>query len=87
MFTAGLLVIKQNKFLLAYSNNKQAWYLPGGKIDKNETADEALIHEIKEELNIELKESGLKFYAHFTAPPIWRNKRVHHRLKYSNSAR
>lgn len=34
--TAGLIVIKDNKLLLAYSNNKKAWYLPGGKIDLGE---------------------------------------------------
>jgi len=32
--TAGLIALKGDKLLLAYSNNKKAWYLPGGKIDK-----------------------------------------------------
>jgi len=67
MFTAGLVIIKQKKLLLAFSNNKQAWYLPGGKIDSNETATEGLIRKIKEELNIELEETELKFYTHITA--------------------
>jgi 8-oxo-dGTP pyrophosphatase MutT (NUDIX family) len=58
------VVVRQNKLLLAFSNNKQAWYLPGGKVDKNETSFTALICEIKEELNIELQENELKFYAH-----------------------
>ncbi|WP_245973015.1 hypothetical protein [Sphingobacterium siyangense] len=31
--TAGLVSIKEDKLLLAYSNNRKAWYLPGGKID------------------------------------------------------
>ncbi|WP_236263836.1 NUDIX domain-containing protein [Dysgonomonas sp. Marseille-P4677] len=35
--TAGLLIIKENKLLLAYSNNKKAWYLPGGKIEAGES--------------------------------------------------
>ncbi|MBS1915811.1 MAG: NUDIX domain-containing protein [Bacteroidetes bacterium] len=67
LFTAGLVVVNQGKLLLAFSNNKQAWYLPGGKIDNNETAVEALIREIREELNIELNEPGLKFYIHISA--------------------
>ncbi|HLK29264.1 MAG TPA: NUDIX domain-containing protein [Puia sp.] len=68
MFTAGLVVIKNKKLLLAFSKNKQAWYLPGGKIDNNEIATEALIREIKEELNLEIEEKELKFYTHVTAP-------------------
>jgi|SRR5579871_4102332 len=68
LFTTGLVVVDQKKLLLAFSNNKQAWYLPGGKIDDNETAIEALIREIGEELNIELDESRLKFYIHVSAP-------------------
>ena len=54
--------------LLAFSNNKQAFYLPGGKIDAAETAVEGLIREIREELNVELNESGLQYYTHITAP-------------------
>jgi len=68
MQTAGLVVIKNRKLLLAFSNNKQAFYLPGGKIDAAETAVEGLIREIREELNVELNESGLQYYTHITAP-------------------
>jgi 8-oxo-dGTP pyrophosphatase MutT (NUDIX family) len=66
--TAGLVVIKNQKLLLAFSTNKKAWYLPGGKIDDGETTPTALIREIKEELNILLEEEELKFYTHITAP-------------------
>lgn len=34
LLTAGLVVTKNNQLLLAYSNNKNAWYLPEGKVDK-----------------------------------------------------
>ena len=67
LFTSGLVVIKHHKLLLAFSNNKQAWYLPGGKVNEGETSTGALIREIKEELNIELNGSELKFYTHITA--------------------
>ncbi len=66
--TAGLLVIKENKLLLAYSKNKKAWYLPGGKIDCAETALEALQREIYEELNLRLNTDRLTYYCHITAP-------------------
>lgn len=66
--TAGLLVIKSRKLLLAFSVNKQAFYLPGGKINAGETAEQALTREIKEELNLELQEDDLRYYTHITAP-------------------
>jgi len=66
--TSGLLVIKNNKLLLAFSRNKKAWYLPGGKVDSGETSRQALIREIKEELNVTLQAGLLKFYCHITAP-------------------
>jgi len=66
--TAGLLVIKRNKLLLAYSNNKKAWYLPGGKVDPGETSLECLLREIKEELQVCLVPAMAKFYCHISAP-------------------
>jgi 8-oxo-dGTP diphosphatase len=38
------------------------WEFPGGKIENNESAEEALIREIKEELNTEI--SGLELFDH-----------------------
>ena len=68
LHTAGLLIIKKRKLLLAFSKNKQCFYLPGGKINKEETAIRALCREIKEELNIGINENDLKYYTHITAP-------------------
>ena len=65
---AALLTVKDRKLLLAYSKNKKCFYLPGGKIDANESAVEALCREIQEELNVPLRESDLKYYTHITAP-------------------
>lgn len=66
--TAGLVVVKDNKLLLAYSLNKKAWYLPGGKIDDGENSREALQREVQEELNLNLKPDRLQYYCHITAP-------------------
>ena len=66
--TAGLVVVKGDKLLLAYSKNKKAWYLPGGKIDDGESSLETLQREIFEELNTVLNAERLKYYCHITAP-------------------
>lgn len=65
---AGLVVVKNRRLLLAYSNNKGAWYLPGGKVDPGETAVAALQREINEELNIHLPADSLQWYYFISAP-------------------
>ena len=64
--TAGLLIIRDRKLLLAYSKNKRCFYLPGGKVDNGETAIQALCREIKEELDVSLDSNDLEYYAHIT---------------------
>ena len=50
-------IVNENKELLisirAHEPAKNTWDLPGGFVDDDETAEEALIREIKEELNLE----------------------------------
>lgn len=74
--TAGLVVIKDRRLLLAFSKNKQAFYLPGGKADENETTLSALQREIQEELSITLDPTRLSFYTHITAPAFGEDKGV-----------
>lgn len=74
--TAGLLIINKRKLLLAYSTNKNCFYLPGGKIHAGETAKQALCREIEEELNIMLKVEELQYYTHITAPAFGENNGV-----------
>jgi 8-oxo-dGTP pyrophosphatase MutT (NUDIX family) len=66
--TAGLLVVQNRKLLLAYSRNKECFYLPGGKVDKGETPVSALCREIAEEMNVTINEYELEYHAHITAP-------------------
>lgn len=66
--TAGLVAVKDGQLLLAYSRNKQAWYLPGGKADPGETSVEALVREIREELNTDLDPARLQLFCRIQAP-------------------
>ena len=66
--TAGLLIICDRKLLLAFSKNKQCFYLPGGKIDPNESPEKSLCREIEEELNVRVYDDELIYYTHISAP-------------------
>ena len=51
------VIIKENKFLLTqrgYGTYKDKWEFPGGKIEENETKEETIIREIKEELDTDI---------------------------------
>jgi 8-oxo-dGTP diphosphatase len=52
------IILKDGKILVAQRSEKMdlpmKWEFPGGKIEPNETAQECLIREIKEELNVEI---------------------------------
>ena len=67
LFTAGLLLIKNRQLLLAFSTNKQCFYLPGGKLNPGETAPQALCREVEEELHLSITVSELIYYTHISA--------------------
>ena len=50
------IIKKENKFLIVQRNRNKhlglKWEFPGGKVQESETFKEALLREIKEELNI-----------------------------------
>ena len=57
--TCALIIDNQNRLLAAQRSEIMSlplkWELPGGKIEPNETAEECLVREIKEELDIEIE--------------------------------
>ncbi|MDE3235563.1 MAG: NUDIX domain-containing protein [Bacteroidota bacterium] len=74
LHTAGLVLRRNNKILLAFSRNKKAFYLPGGKVDAGETAITALLREIEEELSLQLDAGKLSFLIHISAPAFGENE-------------
>lgn len=57
--TCALIIDNRNQILVAQRSSSMSlplkWELPGGKIEPNETAEQCLIREIKEELNIKIE--------------------------------
>lgn len=58
---------KDKKILSTRSKGKDAWYIPGGKREKNETDEEALIREVKEELTVDLLPETITYLGTFKA--------------------
>lgn len=55
---AAIIKNSEGKILIAQRNLKKSqgglWEFPGGKIEPNETKEEAIVREIKEELNMDI---------------------------------
>lgn len=53
------IILKENKILVTQRSERMnlplKWEFPGGKIEKHETAENCLLREIKEELNLEIE--------------------------------
>ena len=55
---SAAIIINENKILATqrgYGEFKNGWEFPGGKIEKSESAEQALIREINEELDVLIK--------------------------------
>lgn len=59
--------IEENRILCTRSLEKDKYYIPGGKRESGETDSQTLFREIKEELQISLDLSSLKFIGIFEA--------------------
>lgn len=65
---AAGIILKGGKELLVRAKGKEHFVEPGGKIDIGETAKQALIRELSEELGIEVNEQSLEKFGTFYAP-------------------
>ena len=62
LVAVGGVILSGRKVLLVQRSkppNKGSWAIPGGKVEYGETLKEALIREMKEELNIEVQPKDL----------------------------
>ena len=63
----AFIYVKDGKILSTLSKGKDTYYIPGGKREENETDEEALTRECKEELTIEINKDTIKYYGTFQA--------------------
>ncbi len=68
IIVVGALIVQGGKFLLAERSHgelKGKWEFPGGKLEKGETEEEALVREIEEELGVQVViEEKIKVFTH-----------------------
>jgi 8-oxo-dGTP diphosphatase len=61
---AGIIIVDR-KLLVERSVGKEFFIAPGGSIEKGETAKQALVRELKEEFDIDVKEAELEEFGTF----------------------
>lgn len=61
------IYLKDKKILSTLSKGKDTFYIPGGKREENETDEETLIRECREELTVNIKRNTIKYYGTFEA--------------------
>lgn len=63
----AFIELKGRKVLETKSKGKDTWYIPGGKRERQESDEQALIREIKEELSVDIDPTGIVHYGTFEA--------------------
>ena len=63
----AFIYLKDGKILSTLSKGKDTYYIPGGKREGNETDEQTLIRECKEELTIDIRKETIKDYGTFEA--------------------
>ena len=75
---AAGIIIKDKQLLFTRAEDMDFFIDPGGKIEDGETAEQALIRELKEELLINVAEDDLEYFGEYSAEAAnHRGKDVH----------
>lgn len=61
----GLLILRDNKFLITREFDTELFLMPGGRPEEGEEIEGCLVREIKEELGCDLKKESLEFFGEF----------------------
>ncbi|MGW5231551.1 NUDIX hydrolase [Streptomyces nodosus] len=66
--SVGWIACDEDRLLLVRTKGRDAFYLPGGKIEPGETHEQALVREVHEELGLRLRPATLEHCATIEAP-------------------
>jgi len=83
IYKAAGIIIRDRKLLVERSKNKSFFIAPGGSIEAGETAKQALVRELKEEFNINVKEDDLVEFGNFDAPAAGQEHNIVHMLVFT----
>ena len=67
IYKAAGIIIKDKKLLSVRAKDMKFFIDPGGKIEPGETAPQALVRELREELSIDVDEADLELFGEFSA--------------------
>lgn len=67
IYKAAGILIKDRKTVVERSTGKPAFVQPGGRIEPGETAEEALVRELKEEFDIDVDEADVEPFGTYSA--------------------
>lgn len=67
IYKAAGIIIEDKKLLFTRAKDMEFFIDPGGKIEEGETAKQALVRELKEELSIDVDEADLEPFGEFVA--------------------
>ena len=74
--TVAYIHIVDKRLLLCRAKKHKGFYMPGGKHEEGESDKETLIREVKEEIDVDLIPSSLKYYGTFEAQAYAKPKGV-----------
>lgn len=67
IYKAAGIIIRDRRLLLERSTAKEYFVAPGGKLEADESYEQALIRELREEFQINVKQKDLEFFSDYSA--------------------
>lgn len=67
IYKAAGIIVRDQQLLVVRTKGKKIFFAPGGKIDGNETFEEALIRELREELQMNIGFGDFELFGSFEA--------------------
>ena len=73
---AGGIIIRDRCVLVERSKGKEFFIAPGGSLEDGETAEQALVRELREEFRIAVEEDDLEYFDNFKAAAAGQEDKV-----------